>query len=78
MRAPVSSADSSNRPVIVGAALTLLVLVALVGGLAWRLRQQLRAEVLRRESEALYAVASLAISSSPAAAQDIARTCRVR
>ena len=29
MRAPVSSADSSNRPVIVGAALTLLVLVAL-------------------------------------------------
>lgn len=69
MRAPASSADSSNRPVIVGAALTLLVLVALVGGLAWRLRQQLRAEVLRRESEALYAVASLAISSSPAAAR---------
>jgi len=69
MSAPVSAAGTSNRPVIIGAALTLLVLVLLVGGLAWRLRLQLRAEVLRRESEALYAVASLAISSSPAASR---------
>ncbi len=68
MRAPRVAAGRPLRPVFAGVVLTLLVLVALVAGLSLRLRQQLRAEVLRREAEALYAVASLAISSSSAAA----------
>lgn len=67
MRWPRILADRSFRPFLGGAALTLLVLVALVASLTWRLRQQLRAEVLRREAEALNAVASLAISGSEAA-----------
>lgn len=67
MSVPFFPAGRPLRPVLGGVVVTLLVLVALVAGLSLRLRQQLRAEVLRREAEALYAVASLAISSSAAA-----------
>jgi len=69
MRWPRILADRSFRPVLGGAVLSLFVLVALVAGLTWRLRQQLRAEVLRREAEALNAVASLAIAGSEAASR---------
>lgn len=45
---------------------TLAVLGALIAGLTWQLRTRLRAEVLRREAEAIAAVVQLQLGAAPA------------
>ncbi len=45
---------------------TLAVFGALIAGLTWQLRTQLRAEVLRRETEAIVAVAQLQLGAASA------------
>ncbi len=61
-----------RRTFLVVVLATLGVLVLLVTGLTWRLRSRLRAEVLQREAEAIYAVAAMEISAAEGRAAALA------